>query len=129
MRQMQRGNTLAATLVVVLLMMMLAVALMFGSGMFAKPATQKSGRPDGLGTTVPGAVKYAAKDDVCRSNLGQVRAALQIVTMSNEDQFPADVKETKLPSEFYLCPVGKENYTYDPATGQVNCPHLGHEKY
>jgi hypothetical protein len=129
MRHSQRGNTLAATLVVVLLMMMLAVALMFGSGMFAKPGTQKSGRADGLGKTVPGAVKYAAKDDVCRSNLSQVRSALQIVAMANEDQFPTDLKETKLPAEFYFCPVGKETYTYDPATGQVNCPHLGHEKY
>jgi len=25
--------------------------------------------------------------------------------------------------------VGGERYDYDPTTGTVKCPHLGHEKY
>jgi hypothetical protein len=47
----------------------------------------------------------------------------------NEDQPPADVRETKLPAEFYACPIGKEAYLYDAASGKVQCPHPGHEKY
>lgn len=116
-------------LVVVAIIMLLAVGIFYGSGMFAKPGEQKSSRPDGLGTTVPGQVKLAARDEVCRNQLGQIRQALQIAAMSNEDQPPADLRETKLPADFYQCPIGKEAYTYDPSTGVVQCPHPGHEKY
>ena len=125
---MKRGQTLAATLIVLVIMAILAVVLFRGSGAFSgeKP---KSSRPDGHGTTVLGAAEYAARDDVCRSNLGQVRAALVIATQSNEDTPPTDLKETKLPAEFYSCPIGKEPYAYDPATGVVHCVHPGHEKY
>ena len=27
------------------------------------------------------------------------------------------------------CPVGKETYTIDPESGEIHCPHLGHEKF
>ena len=122
-----RGNTLVSLLATLAIIAVLSVALFYGSGAFG--GEKKSARPDGKGTTVLGAAKYAAKDDVCRSNLGQVRSALQIVAMTNEDQPPADIKETKLPSEFYVCPVGGEAYEYNPADGLVKCPHPGHGKY
>jgi hypothetical protein len=125
---MRRGQTLVATLIVIAIMAILAVALFRGSGAFSGKEPVSS-RPDGKGTTVIGAATYAAKDDVCRSNIGQVRTAMVIVMQSNEDTPPTDIKETKLPAEFYVCPVGKEPYAYDASTGQVHCVHPGHEKY
>jgi Tfp pilus assembly protein PilE len=123
---MNRGNTLVGLLVTIALMAVLAVALFKGSGMFG---AEKASRPDGHGTTVLGSAEWAARDTVCRSNLGQVRAALQIAESTNEEKYPETLQETKLPKEFYKCPVGKEKYLYDPATGKVSCPHPGHEKY
>jgi hypothetical protein len=124
----QRGQTLVATLAVLAIMCLLAVALFKGSGAFSsgKPA---SSRPDGKGTTVLGAAQWKAKDEVCRSNMNQVRSALKVLSINEDDSAPQDIRETKLPSEFYSCPVGKEAYTYDPAAGTVSCPHPGHEKF
>jgi hypothetical protein len=123
----ERAQTLVATLIVIAIMAVLAVVLLQGSGAFAGKST--SPRKDGKGTTTVGLVKYAAKDDVCRSNLGQVREAIMISRGNADDQPPQDIKETKLPAEFYVCPVGHEPYIYDSTTGTVHCPHPGHEKY
>ena len=122
----QRGQTLVASLIVIAIILVLAVVLLRGSGAFT--GAPASNRADGKGTTVVGAVRYEAKDEVCKSNLGQVRQAIQIAAPLDED-FPATLQDTKLPSEFYACPIGKEPYQYDPATGVVRCPHPGHEKY
>jgi len=124
----QRGQTLVATLIVIAIMCVLAVVLLKGSGAFAGAGANQSPRKDGKGTTTVGLVKYAAKDDVCRSNIGQVRMAIQIATNTDE-QHPATIKELKLPAEFSFCPVGKELYVYDQASGTVRCVHPGHEKY
>jgi len=125
-----RGFTIVSTLITITIMLVLAVALMKGSGMFAGPGEKVSARKDGKGTTTMGAAMYAAKDDVCRSNLGQVRQSLMVLqSSSGEDSYPQDIHETKLPSDFYKCPVGHEDYEYDPSTGKVRCPHPGHENY
>ncbi len=123
----RRGQTLVASMIVLVIIMILAVVMLKGSGTFGKPG-EKSARPDGKGHTIIGLTKYAAKDDVCRSNLGQVRESIQI-NSTTEDTPPASLKDLKLPAEFSSCPVGHEPYVYDPQTGQVHCPHLGHEKY
>ena len=121
-----RAQTIIATLIAVVIMLVLAVALMYGSGMFGgKPV---SSRKDGLGTTIPGAVKYKAKDEVCRSNLGQVRQSLQIAWTTDES-YPETIDGTRLGSTFYSCPLGNEPYLYDPQNGTVFCPHPGHEKF
>jgi hypothetical protein len=123
----KRGQTLVASLIVIAIVCVLAVVLMQGSGVFSKGGPQSS-RPDGLGKTVVSATKYAAKDDVCRSNLNQVRQSITINT-TTDDQFPSSLADLKLGSQFAECPVGHEPYLYDPSTGQVSCPHAGHEKY
>ena len=122
-----RGNSLAGLLVTIALMAVLAVVLFKGSGAFGSNAG--SARKDGKGTTVLGAVRYEAKDTVCRSNIGQVRQALMIAQSNNDEKYPDNLEDTKLPKEFYKCPLGGEKYIYDPATGKVYCPHPGHEKY
>lgn len=121
---MKRGQTLVATLIVIVIIAMLSVVLLTGS-----LGGGTSHRKDGLGTTIPGAVKMAAKDDVCRSNLNQVRLGVQVARTNADDTPPATIEETKLGSDFYKCPIGKEPYAYDPATGEVRCVHPGHEKY
>jgi len=121
-----RGNTLVGMLVTMAIMALLAVALFKGSGAFGG----KSGptRKDGHGTTTMGSAEWAARDTVCKSNLGQVRMALQILE-GGDEKHPDSIEETKLGKDFYRCPVGKEKYIYDPVTGQVHCPHPGHENY
>jgi hypothetical protein len=122
-----RGQTLVASLIVIVIMCILAVVLLRGSGAFGG-AAGTSNRKDGLGTTTVGAVKYAAKDDVCMSNLRQVRMSIQI-NRTSDDAPPASLNDCKLPKSFLSCPVGHEPYDYDPATGDVHCVHPGHEKY
>ena len=123
----ERGNTLVGMLVTIAIMAVLAIALFKGSSAFGGKAITP--RKDGHGTTVMGQAEWAAKDTVCRSNLGQVREALMIAQSANDEKFPEHLEDTKLPPEFYKCPVGGEKYIYDPQTGQVSCPHPGHEKY
>ncbi|HSI72703.1 MAG TPA: prepilin-type N-terminal cleavage/methylation domain-containing protein [Fimbriimonas sp.] len=121
-----RGQTLVATLVVIAIIGVLAVAMLKGSGAFGGESA--SPRKDGKGQTTVGLAQYRAKDEVCRSNLGQVRLSISINTDADENR-PASLQDLKLPKEFSLCPIGKEAYVYDPASGRVTCPHPGHEKY
>lgn len=127
---MNRGYTLAATLITVVIVLILAVVLFKGTSVFGQPGSAAvKARPDHLGTTVLGRARYDAKDDVCRSNLASLRQAIQIFESSNDDQPPASLADTKLGSDFYRCPVGHEPYVYDASTGTVHCIHPGHEKY
>ncbi|MEK0898829.1 hypothetical protein OSH91_25260, partial [Mycobacterium ulcerans] len=87
------------------------VVLFKGSAAFGgKPV---KARPDGNGATVLGQVRFAAKDDVCLSNLGQVRQSITIFETSNDDHPPDTLQETKLGDAFYKCPIGGEPYAYD----------------
>ena len=122
----QKGQTLVATLIVIAIMGILAVAMLKP---WAVGGTSKPARADGKGNTVPGLVKLKAEDEVCRSNLGQVRLMIQ-TQMGGEDTPPTSLTELRgLPKEFLSCPIGKEPYAYDPTTGTVRCVHPGHEKY
>lgn len=122
-----RGNSMVGMMVAVVIIMVLMVGTFYGSGMFKGEPT--SSRADGKGTTVYGAAMYSAKDDVCRSNLYNVRASLKIAAMDNDDQYPSFIEDTRLGANFYECPIGKEKYRYDSSTGTVACPHPGHEKF
>jgi pilin/secretion family protein with methylation motif len=123
----KRGFTLVSTMVTLVIIAMLSVVFMYGSGAFQKGGP-KSSRPDGLGTTIPGAAEDAAKDTVCRSNLQQVRMSLEIAQGGTEEH-ASSLSDLHLPAEVLKCAVGHEAYIYDPNTGTVHCPHLGHEKY
>lgn len=123
MSRTKRAQTLVASLIVIVIIATLAVVLLNGT------QAGKSARPDGKGTTVMGAAKYEAKDEVCRSNLAQCRQGIQIARLNADDAPPATLDEIRIGAQFYSCPVGKVPYDYDSATGEVRCPHPGHEKY
>lgn len=116
-------------LLVAVLIIGIAVAVYFtgGFGMFGE--TTLPARPDGQGKTTVGRAAIRAKDEVCRSNLRQVRMAIQI--QQTTDGLPASLSDLPgLSPEFLHCVIEpKEAYVYDPATGKVTCPHPGHENF
>ena len=119
-----RGQTLVASLIVIAIIAILAVVMLKGSG----GGDMKAARADGRGQTLPGLVKAKAEDTTCQSNLNQLRQGIAVYETSN-DGFPPRMDDTRLGANFYKCPMGGETYQYEPSTGKVFCPHLGHEKF
>ena len=123
-----------ATLITIALMAMLGVVLMTGSFTGSSGVTQQKGTPGKPGsysksTTIPGRVRDRAKDYVCQSNIVQLRQSIAVYQTTADDTPPTTLEDTKLGSQFYRCPVGKEPYAYDQATGKVRCVHPGHENF
>lgn len=123
---MEGGKSLIGLLVAVVIVILASLAFITGKvpGMSGGPE-----RADGKGETLIGKSVYAAKDDVCKTNLGQLRQSIEINTDPVEGTKPETIEDTKLGASYYSCPVGKEAYVYDKATGRVRCPHRGHEEY
>ncbi len=119
----KRGQTLVAALIVIVIILILLVV-------FLRPTGGQSPRADKKGYTVLGLARYSALDTECKSDLDQVRLALTTAKSSNgDDTFPATLEDLHIGAQFYKCPVGGERYIYDPQTGEVHCPHPGHEKF
>lgn len=112
---------------VALLIVLGAMAFYFtgGLGLMEEPPA----RPDGKGETIIGRSMYAAKDSNCRTQLHQLRLSVGIHTDHVNDILPARIEDLKMGASYYICPVGEENYGYNPSTGVVSCPHKGHEDY
>lgn len=126
----RRGHTLIATVICVFILLLLAMVLMTGGlGGTLQQNTGTQPRKDKLGKTVPSLVRAKAVDEVCKSNLRQVRQGLQLARISSADEPPSSLSETKLGASFYSCPLGHEPYEYSQAEGTVKCVHPGHEKY
>jgi hypothetical protein len=123
---MTRGESLVGILVAVAVVLLLALAFTVGAGPLGGSWPS---RADGEGKTLVGRSKSAARDIECRSNLSQLRTAIQIATDPVDGARPATLEETKLGHSFYECPVGGEAYKYDPGAGRVACQHKGHETY
>jgi len=111
-------------LVVVVIIALLAVYLLRGSGGVVGGGTPGTG---GGATTIPGKAFEQAKGTVCKNNLGQLRSAISTY-YATAGAYPPDLQSLQagVPAR---CPVGGEDYTYDPTTGQVSCPHPGHTGY
>ncbi len=122
---MKRGSAMLGTLITVAIICILLVVFMKGGC----GSNLSSTRADGKGKTIVGLVKADAQDDVCRSNLAQVRQMIQAAEIDNDDKPPASLSDVKVPESMLHCPIGNEAYEYDPATGTVKCPHPGHHKY
>jgi hypothetical protein len=119
---------------VIVAFLIVVVATVFfvtgGMGMLSSGDEDKYERPDGLGKTTIGRARYAAEDSACRTQLSQVRQMVMINTEPTDDTRPESLDQISgMPAGYAQCPIGKEPYEYDPATGKVECVHPGHEKY
>lgn len=121
-RASRRGFSLIELLVVAVLL----VALGGGLAYFYLGGS-KSGKPGERRVTPI----TKAHDTECLSNLRSVRQSIAAAHAGDPDEkYPASLTELReLPAELRACPVGKEPYVYEPSTGEVHCPHPGHENY
>jgi prepilin-type N-terminal cleavage/methylation domain-containing protein len=114
----QRAFSLVEMLVVIVIIAVLAAVLM--PRYLGKSGTGKS-------AATP---MQRAHSVECINNLRQIRQAYTMTTAS-EDERPATLADLcqryKIPESMSRCPVGKEPYRFDPATGVVKCVHPGHE--
>ena len=110
-----------------LLIVVLIIAALASFYLTSSTAPGGGGGGSGGATTVPGKAREQAESAVCRNNLQQVRAALGI-QLSTAGSYPADLGSLEVGVPL-SCPVGGEPYEYDAGTGQVHCPHPGHESY
>jgi hypothetical protein len=112
-------------LIVVLIIAALATFYMMSRGSLLGGTDAAS--PEGKGTTTAGKAREQAQSAVCRNNLLQIRAAIS-TTSATTGAYPADLDSVSVGVPL-SCPVGGEPYDYDASTGQVHCPHPGHESY
>lgn len=120
-----RGQWSLIEFLVVLAIIAVAAAAIYpryvGGGSHSTAAGQ---RPD------PPAPMERAEGVECTSNLGQIRAAINMYQSSN-GSFPAsmdDLRSNGVTSSISSCPVSKKPYAYDASTGKVSCVTPGHEK-
>jgi hypothetical protein len=123
------GRALIGILAAMAILVALVVVFAVGPKAVGQDDGKSPQRADGKGETIVGKAVYAAKDDVCRQQLGQVRQGIQIATDPVEGTYPTTLAETRLGTTITSCPIGKVPYQYDSATGVAKCPHPGHEKY
>jgi hypothetical protein len=114
--------------VAVSILIVICATMFFVMGGFGLLGGEKTTRPDGKGETLVGRVRYRAEDIVCKQQLDQVRGMVMIETDSDEVR-PATLKDAGVSDLYARCPIGKEPYEYDATTGEVECPHAGHEDY
>ncbi len=117
----RRAFTLIEILIVLVIIMALAALLL--------PHYLGGVTADGKKVRAPVTM---AKDTICQEYLGQVRMAISMNKNMDTDADaanPRSLAELKLPYEVTHCPVGGEPYVYNPQTGEVRCPHPGHQNF
>lgn len=84
-----------------------------------------SSTKNAAGKTIDSPIQRA-KGVECSSNLQQIRQSLQMAGISEER--PQSLQELRgLPSSMLKCPIGGEDYRFDPQSQKVMCPRPGHE--
>jgi type II secretory pathway pseudopilin PulG len=114
--------TLIGLLITVIIIAILAVYILQGPGAFGPNSSSKAG---GLA-----AAKESATAVACKTNLQQIRSALQMAQMEGGGN-PASLEDLAQanPNLQLNCPVGGEEYQYDPGSARVWCAHPGHEGF
>ncbi|MBS1707400.1 MAG: hypothetical protein JSS65_01620 [Armatimonadetes bacterium] len=121
------GRGLVGVIVSAAVALVLVFVFVNGSGVFG--GKQAPERADKQGKTVIGKTMLAAKDSVCIQQIAEVRQMIQVATDPVEEKRPANLTEAHVTGALSKCPIGHEDYVYDPETGEVHCQHPGHEKY
>ena len=123
-----RGNWSLIGLLVTAAIIVIAAGVYFGGGAGLTSVKKDSKYLDKTSKkqTVVGQSLDTAKGEVCRQQLDQIRKGIEAYKAANatEDN-PQTFKDIGLgvSNEYFQCPVSKQPYTYDPATGQANCPN------
>jgi len=87
------------------------------------------GELQGGDTSLPGSID-AAKATQCKSNLRQIRLAIEQASYSGEPAGSlSGLSSYGVTSSISKCPVGGEQYVFDPGAQTVRCPHPGHERF
>ena len=127
MSRLRNGGSLIGSLVG--LLVLIGAAAFYFSGGFGKKDPENA-RPDGKGSTVIGRAMLKADDTACKEQVSQVRQLIYASTDHVSDTYPTSLDAVSgLPNGYDICPIGEEQYDYDPSTGEVSCPHPGHEEY
>lgn len=129
MRINDRGSVGLVALLVVVLIIVVAAAIYFGgSGGAGLSTVKKDGKlVDSKSTkeTVVGQAIDTGKAADCRERLNQIRTGIATFKATGtDDRNPASFKEIGLSvgMDYFQCPVSNKPYTYDAATGTVQCP-------
>jgi hypothetical protein len=79
--------------------------------------------------SIPGRAIYKAHGEQCRENLRELRMMIQMATDDRGSVFPATLTDVPDSIKVRTCPIGGQDYIYDPNTGKVYCNTPGHENF
>jgi hypothetical protein len=127
MRVDNRGSWSLLALLVVVAIIVVWAALYFGkSGGTGLTSVQKNNQlvdSKSKKNTVFGQAIDTGKAQDCRERLRQIRLGIETYKTTDEGN-PRTLKDVGLSvgPDYFECPMSKQPYTYDPATGTVHCP-------
>lgn len=113
-----------------LIEIVIVLAIIAVAAYFIYPKYLASGKSTKKSETVA-APTVQAESVACKSNLTQVRSAINMFQQSNENM-PAtlsDLASVGVTAEISKCPVSGQSYKYDASQGKVSCTTPGHEAY
>lgn len=123
-----KGSALVILLLGAVVVLLLAWFFLFRGK--AHKATENPFIPSSP-TTTPGLAQQQARGVECRSNLNQIRQAIQMY-LASEETFPPDLSALSsygVTPSLRQCPVSGYPYRYDPRTGRVWCVTPGHQGF
>ena len=104
-----------------------------------EPAEAEITEPEETTTTVeeetavpaPATVTNTPRKHVCAKNLATIRQVIK-TREAEGDPYPTNLEVVAhtleaSPQDILYCPGGGGRYEYNPETGEVRCPHPGHE--
>jgi|GEM_PF-1782179 len=80
-------------------------------------------------TTIPGRAISKARGEQCMENLRQLRMLIQLATDDRGGVFPTSLTDVPDSIQVRSCPIGGQDYAYDPDSGKVSCTTPGHEGF
>jgi type II secretory pathway pseudopilin PulG len=110
-----------------LIELLVAVVILIALAAWLLPRYLGSGKNSAVGQTVQAPIERAKGVD-CQNNLQQIRYAITMAQQT-EERFPGSLNDLKLGREMLFCPVSKQPYQYDRATGRVWCPYPAHQRF